>query len=30
VEDFFYMLAIVLLVLSLWEKLKNVCRTGLS
>ncbi len=30
VEDFFYMLAIVLLVLSLWEKLKSVCRAGLS
>ncbi len=25
IEDFFYMLAIVLLVLSLWEKLKSLC-----
>jgi len=30
VEDFFYMLAIVLLVLSLWEKLKSVCLASSS
>jgi len=30
VEDFFYMVSIVLLVLSLWEKLKRLCRPGSS
>ncbi len=30
VEDFFYMLAIVILVLSFWEKLKGLCLGDLS